>query len=212
MGSRLVPPPATVRAAAASLSAGTVTARQLLSSAVARLAGPLRPLNAFVGVGPALGYLLFREFVELSVDPFDPVVIESACRFQYLNCDIFLPSRARPSVEGVLPRAESDADASDARRRFDDGGGTSIGALSSLDGVPIAVKDNFCVAGAPTTAVGRRGAGGGGMRFGGGHPSTIHRTRERTSNLRPIRFQHLDIYPSLRRVRSSPLDENAASF
>jgi len=91
----------------------------------------------------------------------------------------------------VLPRAERDADASDARRRrntekdtdggsgrdtIDDGfslvngnsGGVSLadgresfafqpisgrgGVLSALDGIPIAVKDNFCIVGASTTA------------------------------------------------------------
>ena len=49
-------------------------------------------------------------------------------------------------VGGVLPRAEADAAASDARR--------AVGSppLSRLDGAPVAVKDNFVVPGAPTTA------------------------------------------------------------
>ena len=74
----------TLRESSAALLDGTVTARDLLSSAV-RPMGATRHLNAFVG--------------------------------------------------GVLPDAESSADASDARYR--------AGApLSTLDGAPIAVKDN----------------------------------------------------------------------
>ena len=84
----------TLRESSAALLDGTVTARDLLSSAVRRM-GATRHLNAFVG--------------------------------------------------GVLPDAKSSADASDARYR--------AGApLSTLDGAPIAVKDNFCLPGAPTTA------------------------------------------------------------
>ena len=89
-----LPTAMTLRESSAALLDGTVTARDLLSSAVRRM-GATRHLNAFVG--------------------------------------------------GVLPDAESSADASDARYR--------AGApLSTLDGAPIAVKDNFCLPGAPTTA------------------------------------------------------------
>jgi aspartyl-tRNA(Asn)/glutamyl-tRNA(Gln) amidotransferase subunit A len=49
-------------------------------------------------------------------------------------------------VGGVLPRAEADAAASDARRA------AGSPPLSRLDGAPVAVKDNFVVPGAPTTA------------------------------------------------------------
>ena len=52
-------------------------------------------------------------------------------------------------VGGVLDTASRDADASDERRRRGD---TKAPGGSMLDGVPIAVKDNFCVRGAPTTA------------------------------------------------------------
>ena len=52
-------------------------------------------------------------------------------------------------VGGVLSTASRDADASDERRRRGD---TKAPGGSMLDGVPIAVKDNFCVRGAPTTA------------------------------------------------------------
>jgi aspartyl-tRNA(Asn)/glutamyl-tRNA(Gln) amidotransferase subunit A len=89
-----LPTAMTLRESSAALLDGTVTARDLLSSAVRRM-GATRHLNAFVG--------------------------------------------------GVLPDAQSSADASDARYR--------AGApLSTLDGAPIAVKDNFCLPGAPTTA------------------------------------------------------------
>ena len=57
-------------------------------------------------------------------------------------------------VGGVLSTAAADADASDERRdtsRGDDARSVPD-AGSMLDGVPIAVKDNFCVRGAPTTA------------------------------------------------------------
>jgi len=58
-------------------------------------------------------------------------------------------------VGGVLSTAAADADASDERRdtsRGRDDARSTPDAGSILDGVPIAVKDNFCVRGAPTTA------------------------------------------------------------
>lgn len=58
-------------------------------------------------------------------------------------------TRACNAYTAVLPSsARAEAAASDARRRA----GASLGPL---DGIPIAVKDNFCVLGAPSTAASR---------------------------------------------------------
>lgn len=132
----------TVRESAASLARGDVTSRLLLQSAVTRM-GPTRTLNAFIG-----GVL---PRAVLDADASD------ARRLSPSDDD----NLQRQSGSGSVGGGDVGSGGGGVAGSGGGGGGgngsgdgnrVGGGVLSALDGIPIAVKDNFCVKGAPTTA------------------------------------------------------------